>query len=122
VGDPAALFAELFRLLNPAGAMVHIVDYRDHFFKYPYHFLQFSKWTWNRLLDPGDLSRLRLGDHLHLMTEAGFAPLVLERTQDEAAFSAIRPHLSSEYDSMDPQLSIQSAVIFATPADAHPAC
>ena len=38
--------------------MLHVVDYRDHFFKYPLHFLQFSQNTWRRFLNPGRLATL----------------------------------------------------------------
>jgi SAM-dependent methyltransferase len=120
VSDPDALFTELKRLLKPGGAMLHIVDYRDHFFKYPYHFLQFSRWTWNHLLNPGDLPRWRLGDHLKMLRQAGFAPTVLESTQDDEAFGLIRSHLSQDFDPADPHLPVQTAAIFLV-RDAHPA-
>jgi SAM-dependent methyltransferase len=114
VSDPAQLFRESARLLNPEGAMLHIVDYRDHFFKYPYHFLQFSRGSWQHLLDPGDLPRWRLSDHLKLLRDSGFAVTVQESTRDEAAFDQLRPYLSPDFDASDPNLSVQTAVIFAT--------
>lgn len=120
VSEPDALFTELRRLLKPGGAMLHIVDYRDHFFKYPYHFLQFSRWTWNHLLNPGDLPRWRLGDHLKMIRQAGFAPTVLESTQDDEAFGMIRSRIAQEFDLADPHLAVQTAAIFLV-RDAHPA-
>lgn len=120
VSAPEALFTELNRLLKPGGAMLHIVDYRDHFFKYPYHFLQFSRWTWNHLLNPGDLPRWRLSDHLKMLRQAGFAPTVLESTQDDEAFGLIKPHLSQDFAPADPQLPVQTAAIFLV-RDAPPA-
>lgn len=120
VSDPEALFTELERLLKPGGAMLHIVDYRDHFFKYPYHFLQFSRWTWNHLLNPGDLPRWRLSDHLTMLRRAGFTSTVLESTQDDEAFNLIKSHLSRDFDPADPHLPVQTATIFVV-RDAHPA-
>jgi SAM-dependent methyltransferase len=39
VREPASTIAELDRVMAPSGIMVHVIDYRDHFFKYPFHFL-----------------------------------------------------------------------------------
>ena len=49
--EPERLARELARVLAPGGFMLHVVDYRDHFFRYPYHFLQWSRTTWNRWLN-----------------------------------------------------------------------
>jgi SAM-dependent methyltransferase len=58
VSDMDALLASLDRVLSPAGSMIHAVDYRDHFFKYPYHFLLFQAGTWERWLNPWRSSAL----------------------------------------------------------------
>jgi SAM-dependent methyltransferase len=113
VGDPPALFRECGRVLRPGGAMLHLVDYRDHFFKYPYHFLQFSQRTWNRWLNPGDLPRWRVYDHLQALTAAGFQPTLLRADRDDAAFARIAPHLSADFQANDPLLPVSYAVIWA---------
>lgn len=77
VTEPEALFAELARLLRPGGFMLHIVDYRDHYFRYPYQFLTCSKKTWDRWLNPGDLPRWRISDHIAALERAGLAVEVL---------------------------------------------
>ena len=89
------------RVSAPDGRMLHLVDYRDHFFKYPYHFLQFDRRTWERWLDPGDLPRWRLGDHLRAFQRHGFKVRVLERQEDTVALSRVRDNLSSEFDASD---------------------
>lgn len=104
---------ELKRVIRPQGAMLHLVDYRDHFFKYPYHFLQFSRETWERFLDPGDLPRWRLRDHLVALRKLGYQLTVLERREDPEAFHAIKPHLAAEFDSVDPDLPVTFAAILA---------
>ena len=38
VNDLDALLQSLKKVLKDNGVMIHVVDYRDHFFKYPYHF------------------------------------------------------------------------------------
>ncbi len=64
VEDIDTFFKEMKQSLSANGKMLHIIDYQDHFFKYPYFFLMFSKKTWNTWLNPGDLYRWRLDDHL----------------------------------------------------------
>jgi SAM-dependent methyltransferase len=113
VSDPLALFAQLRRLLVPGGAMLHIVDYRDHFFKYPYHFLQFRKATWNRWLNPGDLPVWRLYDHLDQLKAAGFSTRVLAESRDREAYAAIAAHVSSDYNRDDERLQATFAALWA---------
>ncbi len=75
--DMHGLLASLDRVLGSAGRMIHSVDYRDHFFKYPYHFLVFQRDVWERWLNPGDLPRWRLSGHLEAFSAHGFCTEVL---------------------------------------------
>ncbi len=112
VADPPALFASLARLLAPGGVMLHRVDYRDHFFKYPYHFLLFSKRTWNWFLNPGDLPRWRLDDHLAALAGAGFTTTVLEADSDPEAFATIAGRLHPDFQDRDmDMLAVTRAVL-----------
>ena len=101
VRDPLDLFRECLRVLAPGGIMLHQVDYRDHFFKYPFHFLTFSKALWDNLLDPGDLPRLRLDDHLLALRISGFECEVLKQETDPAALAAVVPFLAPEFSWRD---------------------
>lgn len=114
VDHPRAFFQELQRVLAPDGVMLHIADYRDHFFKYPYHFLQFSKKFWNRYLNPGDLPGWRLGDHLAAARDLGLKATILEEQTDTAAFTRIWPYISSDYDPDDPHLAAAQVVLYLT--------
>ena len=114
VRDPAATFAELDRVLSPTGFMLHAVDYRDHFFKYPYHFLLFSKNAWNRWLDPGDLPRWRLGDHLRLLRERGLGTEVIESESLTDAFKVVEPRIDPQFDRADPTLAVAQATLLVT--------
>jgi len=113
VADPSALFASLARLLAPGGVMLHRVDYRDHFFKYPFHFLLFSKFAWKWFLNPGDLPRWRIDDHLAGLAAAGFATTILEAETDPEAFAQIAGRLHPDYRLRDPDaLAVTRAVLF----------
>lgn len=113
VRDLRSLIGELRRVLRPGGSMLHLVDYRDHFFKYPFHFLQFSARVWDRFLDPGDLPRWRLSGQLRVFAEAGLRVDVLERDRDEAALAKVAPYLAHDFDASDPELAVTRAVLFA---------
>lgn len=99
VADPTACFRQCHRVLAPGGTMLHRVDYRDHFFKYPFHFLTFSQAVWDNFLDPGDLPRHRLDDHLAALSCCGFEAEVVERGADPEALAAVAPFLDPAFAS-----------------------
>ena len=105
VTDMTLLANDLWRVLKPGGVMLHIVDYRDHFFRYPYHHLLWSDKTWERWLDPGDLPRWRISDHVSFFTKRGFSTRILKSSVIESEFvkieSRIHPSLKSRYDKHD---------------------
>lgn len=111
VTEMDGLLASLIPKMRSSGVMVHAVDYRDHFFKYPYHFLLFGDAAWQRWLDPGDLPRWRLGDHLKAFRAHGLAAEVLSSESEPAEFSRVRPHLAPRFDSDDPETAVTRAVI-----------
>lgn len=115
--DIGKLLVSLGRVLGLAGSMIHAVDYRDHFFKYPYHFLLFRAEVWKRWLDPGDLPRWRLGAHLEAFSAHGFRTEVLENHSLPGAFERIRTSISKDFDPDDPTLPITSATILCTRRD-----
>ena len=97
VAEPERLARELARVLAPGGFMLHVVDYRDHFFRYPYHFLQWSRTTWNRWLNPGDLPRWRLGDHRAAFERAGLRVEILMAQPIPDAFARMRQSVHAEF-------------------------
>lgn len=114
VFDFEGLMRELFRVLRPDGCMLHRVDYRDHFFKYPFHFLQFAETAWQGVLGPGDLTRRRLPEHVTLMRDAGFDVELLEITRDRESFDRMRKHLHPRFRVFpDEELCVTGAAIFA---------
>lgn len=101
VTDLSSLLFELHRVLRDDGCMIHLVDYRDHFFKYPYHFLQFSEKVWNSFLNPGDLPRYQLCDHLEAFNQNGFSVTTIEKKCDDEAYSKIKDKIHPKFQHGD---------------------
>ena len=111
IRQPDLLLADLDRALAPGGAMIHVVDYRDHFFKYPYHFLTVSEVTWRRWLDPGDLPRWRLYDHVSWFEQAGWAVEVIDEARDTASFERVKASLSQPFDQAPDTVDVTAATL-----------
>lgn len=90
---------------------MHAIDYRDHIFKFPYHFLTFSQRVWERWLDPGDVPRWRLQDTLGAIRRAGLRARVLERDVLADELESIRPYIAAGFDAADPDTAVNDAVI-----------
>lgn len=116
VSDPAGLFGQLLPHIAPGGGSLHLVDYRDHFFPLPYHFLRFRAATWNRWLNPGDLPRWRIYDHLEAFSATGWTTEVLEQTVEENARPDVQHRVSSDFRRDDEHLWIARAALWAEPA------
>jgi SAM-dependent methyltransferase len=116
VADMDSLARDLRRTLAPGGAMLHLVDYRDHYFRYPYHHLLWSEEVWQRWLNPGDLPRWRIRDHVECFERHGLRVEVLRASPLADEFAKIRtrihPHFS-RYD--EPELATAFGILFVTP-------
>ncbi|MFP4240875.1 MAG: class I SAM-dependent methyltransferase [Chitinispirillaceae bacterium] len=97
VANCEELFSRCSNVLKPGGKMVHKIDYRDHFFKYPFHFLTFSKALWDRYLNPGDLHRYRISDHLESMENAKFKARCLTRKCDREKYELVRTKIHEDF-------------------------
>ena len=116
VADMEALVRELRRVLTPGGAMLHLVDYRDHFFRYPYHHLLWSDAVWERYLNPGDLPRWRIRDHVESFQHHGLQVEVLRATPLAAEFAKVRAHIHPRFAHYDEAaLATAFGVLFVTP-------
>jgi SAM-dependent methyltransferase len=113
VSDPSEFFSSCLRVLSEKGAVLHMVDYRDHFFKYPYAFLTYSEATWNRWLNPGDLPRWRIYDHIDAMRAAGFQVTILHQEADSAEFEKVRSEIDSAFLPKRDGLDVTRAILLA---------
>jgi SAM-dependent methyltransferase len=117
VTDMDALTRDLRRVLAPGGAMLHLVDYRDHFFRYPYHHLLWSDAVWERWLNPGDLPRWRIRDHVECFECHGLHVETLRATSLTAEFEKVRPRIHPHFATYDePALATAFGVLLVTPA------
>jgi SAM-dependent methyltransferase len=117
-----ALLLELKRVLKRDGMMVHVVDYRDHFFKYPYEFLCYSERVWTHCLSPGSLPRWRLKDHVELFEKAGFVCELRDVARLELDFAQIEPYIDAKFAHYKPSdLAVSWAVLVVRFADQNPA-
>lgn len=114
VRDFESTLAGLDRVLAPTGIMLHAVDYRDHFFKYPYHFLLFSRQVWERWLDPGDLPRWRLGDHLRRLRARGLHAQVIDSESMPEEFAKVAPRMDAGFDRADPYVAVARAILLVS--------
>jgi hypothetical protein len=119
VHDPDTLFETISGYMSESSIMIHFVDYRDHFFKYPYHFLLFSKKTWERWLNPGDLYRWRLGDHRRLLARAGYSVKIDDIKRDTEQFVKIKNRISSDLNADDPDINVTECTIIAHRGELH---
>lgn len=62
--DVDGVMRALARLTADSGVNLHLVDLRDHYFKYPFEMLTYSEIVWKRLLNPtSNLNRFRVKDY-----------------------------------------------------------
>lgn len=116
VGNMDALTSELKRVLAPDGAMLHLVDYRDHYFRYPYHHLLWSDEVWARWLNPGDLPRWRICDHIECFERHGFDVETLRATSLAAEFEKVRDRLHPRFAGYDESaMSTAFGVLYLRP-------
>ena len=111
VEDMNGLLIELRRVLKKDGKMLHLVDYRDHFFKYPYHFLTFSNKCWQQWLNPGDLPRWRLDDQLQFFKDCGFQVDILDKEILQDEFIKVEPYIYANFKKSASNFAVTHAVL-----------
>jgi len=88
----------LFQLTREGGLNLHIIDLRDHYFKYPFHMLCYKEQIWKKFLNPkSNLNRLRYNDYKSIFLKY-FSNInidVIER--DDASFKKIKKKIRPEF-------------------------
>ena len=110
--DVDGITRALAKLTSPQGVQLHFVDLRDHYFKYPFEMLTYSKNTWTNFLNPtSNLNRFRLTSYREVF-DAYFQKVdiaILERLEDKfrATRSRIRPEFLTGDETVDSVTLIQ---------------
>jgi SAM-dependent methyltransferase len=117
IRDIAAVFKEQHRILKPGGRLLHLVDLRDHFFRYPFEMLTFSRSFWEGVLTrpnrgSGYQNRLRAEDYAGLLQATGFADIRVDiRESDPVNYLRIKPRLHSDFKGRKDEMMAATAII-----------
>ncbi len=103
VPNMSEVFDECRRVLREGGYMLHIIDLRDHYFRYPFEMLTFSRRVWEKYLTSlkggrGYHNRLRILDYEELCRKVGFESIVLKPLgRDSEAYARVKPKLHPDF-------------------------
>ena len=104
--DVPGIVSALAKLTAPGGIHLHLVDLRDHFFKYPFELLTYSENVWRNFLNPtSNLNRYRFNEYKRVF-ESNFVKVeftVLERLMEEfhKAKDRVRAEFKTGKDDID---------------------
>jgi hypothetical protein len=120
IPDPIRELHILSRLTNAAGHHVHVIDLRDHFFKYPFEMLSFSESTWRRYLNPpSNLNRVRLGEYENAFRDCFHAVRVEILEGDREAFRRAKKRIRPEFLSGDEEKDSACKIIVVASSPIH---
>ena len=117
--DVPGITRALASITKPGGMNLHLVDLRDHFFKFPFEMLCYSEKVWTGWLNPASHhNRYRFGDYQKVFKEL-FKEVEIEvLSRDLEAFKKSKERIRQEFLTGDPQIdSITSVKIVARKAD-----
>lgn len=102
LSEPQEVFAELARVLKPGGIMYHMVDLRDHFFRFPLQFLCYSEYMWSHVLTSryphkAYLNRLRLPQLRSMFEELGLEVETRALAEDIEVVRRLRPRMHADF-------------------------
>jgi len=113
---PDAVLRESSRILRPDGWMLHLVDLRDHFFRYPFEMLKYSPRAWSLLTThtggSGFQNRWRLPQWLDALEQCGFNTQVIPQLTLRDEMLLERPFFHSDFQGFsDGDLQIAVAIL-----------
>lgn len=109
--NPRQITTGLARVTAENGYHVHIIDLRDHYFKFPFEMLCYSRSTWERLLNPSsNLNRLRLWEYESVFKQYFENVHVDILTEDLESFRRIRERIRPEFLSGDETVDSASKI------------
>lgn len=118
LNEPHEVFAELARVLKPGGCMFHLVDLRDHFFRFPLQFLCYSEYMWSHVLTSryphkAYLNRLRLPQLRSMFADLGLEVETRALAEDVELVKRLRPRMHADFQQFtDKELAPMLAGIY----------
>lgn len=98
---PEVVLDESLRILKPGGWMIHLVDLRDHFFRYPFEMLKYSPRMWKFLTTrcggSGYQNRWRLPHWTAALDKRGFRTQLFPQTVLYEEMKKERPFFQPEF-------------------------
>lgn len=112
IPDPLVETRALARMTEDGGHHVHVIDLRDHFFRYPFEMLCHSKVFWDRWLNPpSNLNRFRSWEYEAVFRHC-FQRVHLEIIEtDVEAFRRVKRRIRAEFLSGNEELDSASKII-----------
>lgn len=110
--DPEAATAALAQVTAESGYHLHLIDLRDHFFKYPFEMLCHSEAAWRRFLNPtSHLNRYRVGQY-EAVFRRHFGEVRWEAlSRDPQAFDRAKARIRPEYLTGDENLDAVTRIV-----------
>jgi hypothetical protein len=109
--DVEGITRALARLTRPGGMHLHYVDLRDHYFKYPFEMLTYSKQSWQKWLNPtSNLNRYRIPDYRRAFEQSFERVEIQVLDSDPAAYEKVRKRIRPEFASGDLQLDTATLI------------
>jgi hypothetical protein len=110
--DVDGITRALSLLTEKKGKQVHFVDLRDHYFKYPFEMLTFTKKTWESLLNPtSNLNRFRVTQYKETFQKYFSRVKVMVTESNIEAFMKAKPRIRKEFLSGDEQQDSTTRII-----------
>ncbi|MEK7794060.1 MAG: class I SAM-dependent methyltransferase [Candidatus Hydrogenedentota bacterium] len=116
--DPDAVLRECGRILKPGGFMVNAIDLRDHFFRYPFEMLKYSRAGWKLLTTgsggSGYQNRWRIGHWFDALARHGFESTVVRSSEFQELAERERPYFDPEFRGLPiEQLRVLGALVIS---------
>lgn len=112
IPDPFSETRDLTQMTTDEGHHVHVIDLRDHFFRYPFEMLSYSKATWDRWLNPSsNLNRFRAWEYETVFGKC-FQQVHLEvMERDLEAFRKAKRRIRPEFLSGNEEMDSASKIV-----------
>jgi hypothetical protein len=109
--DVEGITRALARLTCTGGIHLHYVDLRDHYFKYPFEMLTYSKHTWQRWLNPtSNLNRYRIPDYRRAFEQSFERVEIQVLASDPVAYEKAHKRIRPEFNSGDMQIDTATLI------------